>query len=127
MQEDLKMYGNQYTYAGTAYTCAYAVMQIPSTLIIQKIRPSYWLAMMEIGWGTFTFAQAGLRNVDQLYAFRFLVGFFESSFFPCLLFVLGSWYVYLFWFWGIGRGSFVDGEIVGIRRRNLRNGLRFFI
>ena len=50
MQEDLKMYENQYTYAvripsiptshqfltpeqGTAYTCAYAVMQIPSTLI----------------------------------------------------------------------------------------------
>ncbi|KAF8858271.1 pantothenate transporter liz1 [Acephala macrosclerotiorum] len=92
MQEDLKMYGNQYTYAGTAYTVAYAVMQVPSTLIIQKIRPSYWLALMEIGWGTFTFAQAGLHNVTQLYVFRFLVGFFESSFFPCLLFVLGSWY-----------------------------------
>jgi ACS family pantothenate transporter-like MFS transporter len=110
MQEDLKMYGNQYTYAvripsiftshqfltpeqGTAYTCAYAVMQIPSTLIIQKIRPSYWLACMELGWGIFTFAQAGMQNVTQLYVFRFLVGFFESSFFPCFLFVLGSWYV----------------------------------
>lgn len=91
MQEDLHMYGNQYTYAGTAYTVAYAVMQVPSTLIIQKIRPSYWLACMEIGWGVFTFAQAGMKNVTQLYVFRFLVGFFESSFFPCLLFVLGSW------------------------------------
>ena len=76
---------------GTAYTCAYAVMQIPSTLIIQKIRPSYWLACMEIGWGVFTFAQAGMQNVTQLYVFRFLVGLFESSFFPCMLFVLGSW------------------------------------
>ncbi|RDW87461.1 hypothetical protein BP5796_03155 [Coleophoma crateriformis] len=92
MQEDLKMYGNQYTYAGTAYTCAYAVMQIPSTLIIQHIRPSYWLGLMEIGWGIFTFAQAGMHSVNELYAFRFLVGFFESSFFPCMLFVLGSWY-----------------------------------
>jgi ACS family pantothenate transporter-like MFS transporter len=68
-------------------------MQIPSTLIIQKIRPSYWLALMEIGWGAFTFAQAGMKDVSELYAFRFLVGLFESSFFPCLLFVLGSWYV----------------------------------
>jgi ACS family pantothenate transporter-like MFS transporter len=66
-------------------------MQVPSTLIIQKVRPSYWLAGMEIGWGVFTFAQAGLWNVNMLYAFRFLVGFFESSFFPCMLFVLGSW------------------------------------
>ena len=48
---------------------------------------------MEIGWGVFTFAQAGMQNVTQLYVFRFLVGLFESSFFPCLLFVLGSWYV----------------------------------
>ncbi|KAL4861798.1 hypothetical protein BDV12DRAFT_190839 [Aspergillus spectabilis] len=65
---------------------------IPSTLIIQRVRPSIWLAAMEIGWGIFTFAQAGLHNVNELYAFRFLVGFFESSFFPSLLYLLGSWY-----------------------------------
>ncbi|RMZ76783.1 hypothetical protein DV737_g4674, partial [Chaetothyriales sp. CBS 132003] len=92
MQEDLSMLGNEYTYAVTCYTVAYAVMQIPSNLIIQYIRPSYWLAAMEIAWGTFTFAQAGVQNVTQLYVFRFFVGFFESSFFPALLFVLGSWY-----------------------------------
>lgn len=113
MQEDLRMLGNQYTYAvsaaliqiilllmilskGTLYTCAYAIMQIPSTLIIQRVRPSYWLGLMEIGWGTFTFAQAGTHSVRQLYAFRFLVGLFESSFFPCMLFILGSWYVLCF-------------------------------
>ncbi|KAL4879345.1 major facilitator superfamily domain-containing protein [Aspergillus karnatakaensis] len=92
MQEALSMYGNEYTYAQTVYTVAYAVMQIPSTLIIQRVRPSIWLAAMEIGWGVFTFAQAGLKNVGELYAFRFLVGFFESSFFPSLLYLLGSWY-----------------------------------
>ncbi|KAJ5279139.1 hypothetical protein N7478_004511 [Penicillium angulare] len=92
MQESLSMYGNQYTYAQTVYTVSYAVMQIPSTLIIQRIRPSIWLAAMEVGWATFTFAQAGMTNVSQLYAFRFLVGFFESSFFPVLLYLLGSWY-----------------------------------
>ncbi|KAI0137121.1 pantothenate transporter liz1 [Xylariales sp. AK1849] len=92
MQEDLGMYGNEYTYAQMMYTVSYAVMQVPSTLIVQKIRPSIWLAAMEVCWGVFTFAQAGLRNVGQLYAFRFFVGFFESSFFPVLLYVLGSWY-----------------------------------
>ncbi|KAJ4424795.1 hypothetical protein N0V82_000514 [Gnomoniopsis sp. IMI 355080] len=47
-------------------------MQIPSTLIIQHVRPSYWLGFMEIGWGAFTFAQAGMNSYNQLYAFRFL-------------------------------------------------------
>lgn len=74
----------------TCYTVAYAVMQIPSNIIVQYIRPSYWLALMEVCWGTFTFAQAGVQNSTQLYAFRFMVGFFESSFFPVLLFVLGT-------------------------------------
>ncbi|KAF6826323.1 pantothenate transporter liz1 [Colletotrichum musicola] len=92
MQEDLRMFGNEYTYAQTAYTCAYAVMQVPSTLIVQRVRPSVWLAAMEVAWGVFTFAQAGTHSVSQLYAFRFFVGFFESSFFPVLLYVLGSWY-----------------------------------
>lgn len=54
MQEDLAMYGNEYTYAQTAYTCAYAVMQVPSTLIVQKIRPSVWLVFMEVGWVGFS-------------------------------------------------------------------------
>lgn len=53
MQEDLAMYGNEYTYAQTAYTCAYAIMQVPSTLIVQKIRPSIWLVIMEVGWVSF--------------------------------------------------------------------------
>ncbi|CAG8076158.1 unnamed protein product [Penicillium salamii] len=92
LQEALSMYGNEYTYAQTVYTVAYAAMQIPSTLIVQRIRPSMWLAGMEVGWAIFTFAQAGMNNVGELYAFRFLVGFFESSFFPVLLYVLGSWY-----------------------------------
>ncbi|KAL1624844.1 hypothetical protein SLS54_003567 [Diplodia seriata] len=72
MQEALHMDGNEYTYAGTAYTVAYAFMQIPSTLIVQRVRPSAWLAAMEVGWGVFTFAQAGVGNVEALYAFRFL-------------------------------------------------------
>lgn len=92
LQEDLQMYGNQYTYATSVYTVAYAVMQIPSTLIIQRVPPRLWLTAMEIGWGIWTFAQAGMHTTGQLYAFRFLVGLFESSFFPAMLYLLGTWY-----------------------------------
>ncbi|KAF8206968.1 major facilitator superfamily domain-containing protein [Mycena galopus ATCC 62051] len=92
MKEDLNINGNQYTYMGTCYTIAYAIMQVPSTMIIQKIRPSYYLAFCEIGWGIWTFAQAGAKNSQQMYLFRFMVGLFESAFFPCLLYLMGSWY-----------------------------------
>jgi len=92
MREDLGMLGNEYTYAGTAYTVGYAIMQVPSTLIVQKIPPAIWLGAMEVGWGIWTFAQAGMSSPAQLYAFRFLVGLFEASFSPVVIYVIGSWY-----------------------------------
>ncbi|KAJ7881109.1 pantothenate transporter liz1 [Mycena olivaceomarginata] len=84
MKEDLNINGNEYTYT--------ALMQVPSTMIVQKIRPSYYLAFCEIGWGVWTFAQAGAKNSQQMYVFRFMVGLFESAFFPVILYLLGSWY-----------------------------------
>lgn len=94
IREDLALLGNEYTYATTAYTVGYAVMQVPSTLIVQheKMPPAIWLGAMEVGWGVWTFAQAGVSSAPQLYAFRFLVGLFEASFSPVVLYVIGGWY-----------------------------------
>lgn len=92
MKEDLYMDGNEYTYATSLYTIAYAIMQVPSTLIVQRVRPALWLMFMEVGWGIWTLAQAGMENTNQLYAFRFLVGLFESSFSPVMTYLIGSWY-----------------------------------
>ncbi|KIY67448.1 pantothenate transporter liz1 [Cylindrobasidium torrendii FP15055 ss-10] len=92
MKEDLVLNGNEYTYMGTCYTVAYALFQIPGTMMVTRVRPSYFLFACEVGWGIFTFAQAGAQNAGQMYAFRFCVGLFEAPFFPSLLYVLGSWY-----------------------------------
>ncbi|KAK8844522.1 hypothetical protein IAR55_006368 [Kwoniella newhampshirensis] len=92
LKEELGWTGNQYTYATSLYTAAYAIMQIPSTLVVQKVRPSLWLAFCEIAWATFTFAQAGVRKTNTMYALRFMVGITESAFFPVGVYLLGSWY-----------------------------------
>ncbi|KAJ3821779.1 major facilitator superfamily domain-containing protein [Lentinula raphanica] len=92
MKEDLSMNGNQYTYMGTLYTIGYALFQIPGTLAVTRIRPSVFLFANEICWGIFTFAQAGAKTYNQMYAFRFMIGVFEASFFPSILYLMGSWY-----------------------------------
>ncbi|KAJ7470867.1 major facilitator superfamily domain-containing protein [Mycena latifolia] len=60
-------------YALVEFKFPYALMQVPSTMIIQKIRPSYYLAFCEVGWGIWTLAQAGAKNSQQTYVFRFMV------------------------------------------------------
>ncbi|KAF7295825.1 MFS general substrate transporter [Mycena chlorophos] len=92
MKEDLNITGNQYTYMNTSYLVAFSIMQLPSSIIGLKIRPSIWLFSCEIGWTIFTFAQAGARTSTHMYLFRFMVGLFESAFSPVIIFLLGSWY-----------------------------------
>ncbi|KAF5384736.1 hypothetical protein D9757_006230 [Collybiopsis confluens] len=90
MKEDLDINGNQFTFMGTFYTIGYALFQIPGTLVVTRVRPSLFLFANEIG--VFTFAQAGAKTSNQMYAFRFMVGVFEASFFPSMLYLMGSWY-----------------------------------
>lgn len=66
MQEDLHITGNQYTYMGTIYNAVMAITTIPSNMILLKVRPSYYLACAEIGWGVFTFAQAGAKTYQAM-------------------------------------------------------------
>ncbi|KAJ0305825.1 hypothetical protein COL516b_004933 [Colletotrichum fioriniae] len=74
------------------YTIAFAIMQIPSNLIALKIRPRYCIVFCELGWTAFTFAQAAAQSSNHMYAFRFMIGLFESGFSPIIIFLLGSWY-----------------------------------
>ncbi|WRT69917.1 uncharacterized protein IL334_006908 [Kwoniella shivajii] len=92
MKEDLHINANQYTYMGTIYNAVVAAMQIPSSFIVMKVRPSWFLAACEIGWGIFTFAQAGAQSYQAMYGFRFCVALFESFYYPIGFFILGSWY-----------------------------------
>ncbi|KAL4787103.1 major facilitator superfamily domain-containing protein [Aspergillus varians] len=92
MKEDLNIHGNEYNYMLTCYTVAFAIMQIPSNMIAVKIPPRFLILACELGWTVFTFAQAGATSSNQMYAFRFMIGLFESSFSPIIIFLLGSWY-----------------------------------
>ncbi|KAM0817772.1 hypothetical protein AB5N19_03579 [Seiridium cardinale] len=92
MKEDLDIEANEYTYMQMCYTIAFAIIQIPANAIALKIRPRICLVICEIGWTIFTFAQAAARNSNDMYAFRFMIGMFESGFSPIIIFLLGSWY-----------------------------------
>lgn len=74
------------------YTIAFAIIQIPANMIALKIRPRICLTICELGWTIFTFAQAAAQTSQHMYAFRFMIGLFESAFSPIIIFLLGCWY-----------------------------------
>ncbi|KAI9000475.1 MFS general substrate transporter [Trametes punicea] len=92
MQEDLGLHGNQLNYITTAWTCGYVIGQIPSNMLITRIRPSIWIPTMEVIWSVLTMVLASAKNFETLIAVRFLVGLAESTFYPAIQYVIGSWY-----------------------------------
>lgn len=92
MQQDLKMYGNQYTYQSSCYMAGFIIGQIPLSILATKLPINLYLPIMDSLWSLFTLAMFKLTNYHQLYAIRFCIGLLGSFFFPTSQYILGSWY-----------------------------------
>ncbi|EAT81713.2 hypothetical protein SNOG_11214 [Parastagonospora nodorum SN15] len=47
MKEDLGLYGNELNYMQTCWTVGYVIGQIPSNIILTRVKPSIWIPAME--------------------------------------------------------------------------------
>lgn len=67
-------------------------MQIPSNMLLSRLRPSLYLPMMEIAWGVLTLGMACVPSIHMAYILRFFLGAFEAGFYPGIVFLVGTWY-----------------------------------
>lgn len=92
MKEDLGMNGNEINLVDTAWTVGYVVGQIPSQIVLTKVRPSIWVPSCELIWTLLTFCLAAAKTSNHVITIRFFVGLAESIFYPAAHTILGSWY-----------------------------------
>jgi ACS family pantothenate transporter-like MFS transporter len=92
MKEDLGMNGNQINLIDIAWSIGYIIGQVPSQLILTKLRPSIWIPSCELVWTILTFALAGASTSNHVLVIRFFVGLVESVYYPAAHFLIGSWY-----------------------------------
>ncbi|KAH8878540.1 MFS general substrate transporter [Thozetella sp. PMI_491] len=129
MQEDLNMYGNELVTSTSIWTVGYVIGQIPSNLLLTRVSPRWVIPSLEVGWGIATICTASVQSYQALYALRFLVGLFESGFYPGIHYMLGSWYTpreigkraMIFWLAG-SIGSLFSGFLQAAAYTNL-NGV----
>lgn len=48
MKEDMGLWGNELNYMQTAWTIGYVIGEIPSNLLLTRIRPSIWIPCCEV-------------------------------------------------------------------------------
>ncbi|UKZ72320.1 uncharacterized protein TrAtP1_013263 [Trichoderma atroviride] len=92
MKEDLGLFGNQLNYMQTCWTVGYVIGQIPSNILLTRIRPSIWIPSCEVTWAVLTILMVKCNNAQQIYVLRFFIGLAESTFYPGMQYIIGSWY-----------------------------------
>jgi MFS family permease len=92
LEKDLGLEGTQFNAAVSILFCGYILGQIPSNLILSRVRPSLYLSGFVALWGAVSACTAAADNFTHLMVIRFFLGVTESPYFPGALFLLSSWY-----------------------------------
>ncbi|KAJ4015556.1 hypothetical protein NW752_007014 [Fusarium irregulare] len=91
-EADLGLVNNQFNVAVSILNVGYMLAQLPSNMILTRVRPSIYLPSCVIVWSCVSAATAGVTSFFGLIAVRFVLGIVEAPFFPGAFFMLSSWY-----------------------------------
>jgi MFS family permease len=94
LEKDLNMdpKGNKYNIALLVFFVPYILFEVPSNLIIKRVKPSTWLSTIMILWGIATMGQGLVNTFGGLVAMRLLVGLFEAGLFPGCIYLISMYY-----------------------------------
>ena len=92
LQKDLGLTGTQYNTALTIFFVPYILFEIPSNIILKRLKPHVWLSLCMFGFGLVTICQGLVQNWSGLLATRFFLGLTETGMFPGSFYLIGMWY-----------------------------------
>ncbi|KAI5778869.1 major facilitator superfamily domain-containing protein [Geopyxis carbonaria] len=92
LQEDLGLTGVQYNTALTIFFVPYILFELPSNMLLKRLRPHVWLSICMFGFGLVTMLQGFTQSYSGLLATRFFLGVFEAGMFPGAFYLLAMYY-----------------------------------
>ncbi|KAJ5557123.1 hypothetical protein N7494_001038 [Penicillium frequentans] len=92
LEEDLGLVGDQYQIAVSILFVTYCFFEVPSNLVIKKLKPSRYIATIAVLWGIIATLTGLTQNYGGLIACRVLLGVVEAGLFPGFLTYLTIFY-----------------------------------
>ncbi|KAK4038608.1 major facilitator superfamily domain-containing protein [Parachaetomium inaequale] len=92
MQTEIGATQYQFNIALMVFLVGYALFEVPSNILLKKLRPSRWLAFLMFAWGAITMGLGGVHSFPATAGVRFLLGMAEAGLFPGLVYYLTFWY-----------------------------------
>ncbi|KIY44671.1 MFS general substrate transporter [Fistulina hepatica ATCC 64428] len=92
MQADLNLTSNQYSVILLLFFVSYVIFEVPSNMILSRVRPSIYLSVLCLLWGGVAACMAACNSWQAISGVRFCLGVIEAGFAPGVAFYLSSWY-----------------------------------
>ncbi|MEH6412503.1 MFS transporter [Pseudomonas sp. NPDC089395] len=92
MAPELGLSESQYGLAAGIFFIGYALFEIPSNILLDKIGARRTMTRIMILWGVTSAMTMFVTTSQQLYILRFFLGVFEAGFFPGVILYLSYWY-----------------------------------
>lgn len=86
------MTGSDYNIALFAFFPLYIILEVPSNMLLKRLRPSAFICSLMACWGVVTIGQGVTRSFAGLVVCRVLLGALEAGFFPGCIYLLSMYY-----------------------------------
>ncbi|WP_199434214.1 MFS transporter [Qaidamihabitans albus] len=92
LETDVGIGAAAYGFGAGVFFVSYALLEVPSNLILHRVGPRRWIARIGITWGLLTAAMMFISNEWSFYLLRFLLGAAEAGLYPGLMYMITVWF-----------------------------------
>ncbi len=110
-----------YALGAGLFFVGYALFEVPSNLIMQKVGARWWMCRIMVTWGIISAGMALVNDELTFYLLRFLLGVAEAGFFPGVILYITYWVPHAYrarcnalFYFGIPLASMLGGPLSGL-------------
>ncbi|MGY8685701.1 MFS transporter, partial [Bradyrhizobium sp. UFLA05-153] len=92
MNEAIGLSAAQFGWGAGILFFSYCLLEVPSNMMMYRFGARRWLARIMMTWGLAAAATAFAVGPYSFYGIRFLLGVFESGFFPGVIWYISIWF-----------------------------------
>ncbi|KAI7912236.1 hypothetical protein M9X92_010135 [Pyricularia oryzae] len=92
LEKRLNLVGTEYNTCVSILFVGYIAFQIPSNMILTRVKPSWYMAGFCLAWSIISLLTYLAHDYATMVAFRFLLGVTEAPFYPGALYVISMFY-----------------------------------
>lgn len=92
LEADIGIGAAAYGLGAGLFFLSYALLEVPSNLILYRIGPRVWITRIAVTWGAVSAAMMFVQNEASFYVLRLLLGAAEAGLFPALMYMVTLWF-----------------------------------